>query len=441
MKKSILTAAAALLMCSAQAVTVTADVNLDGEVTVADVTAIYDKILGNNVSATVAARSDVNNDGETTVADVTKVYNVILGVEAAEPEAEYLAGGDISLLTLYEQRGAKYYDTSGATITSPLAHFADKGWNVMRVRLFVDPANAPDDDKEEGVKQDLEYVKALGKRIKDAGFKFALDLHYSDTWADPGQQTLPNRWKGCTAAQLADSVYAYTSYVLQELKSAGATPDLVQTGNEVTYGMLWPTGHVYTSNSAPSGGSWTYFSSYLASAARAVREQCPKAKIIIHVEMARSDNPRNFFNTLESYNADYDVIGLSYYSAYHGNINTLNNVLNNLEADHPNKDIMIMEFAYGYAWALPGTKSDCDLSSTYPYSSTGQNAFTADVIAMLKNHSNVKGIFWWWPEANECGINWSTSHVTAAWWNGSLFDNSTGKAQPALQTLATFLDR
>ena len=99
-------------------------------------------------------------------------------------------GGDISMLTAYEQQHAAYADLNGKTIASVLDFLKEQGWNTMRVRLFVDPSQ----DSDKGVVQDLQYVKSLGKRIKDAGLLFMLDFHYSDTWADPGQQTAPASW-------------------------------------------------------------------------------------------------------------------------------------------------------------------------------------------------------------------------------------------------------
>ncbi len=106
-----------------------------------------------------------------------------------------VVGGDISLLTQYEQHGAKYYDKNGQRINNMLGFFKEQGLTAMRVRLFVDPSKASADDKGQGVCQDLEYVKALGARIKAAGFKLMLDFHYSDSWADPVKQFTPDSWK------------------------------------------------------------------------------------------------------------------------------------------------------------------------------------------------------------------------------------------------------
>lgn len=407
------------------------DVNGDGAVTAADVTALYDVMLNNDY--TNAIYPDINGDGVVTAADVTSVYEVLLN---GYPVPERLVGGDISMITKYEQNGAIYKDRNGNTISNILPYFGEQGWNAMRVRLFVNPENASSTDKEEGVIQDLPYVKALGKRIKDAGYALVLDLHYSDSWADPGKQTVPAAWSGASVADLQDSVYNYTKRVMQEMIAAGARPDFIQLGNEITGGMLWPTGQVYPTGGAPDGGSWENFAAYQHSASTAVRETSPETKIILHVEMHNINQPGGFFGNCESYGVDYDVMGLSYYSAYHGTFANLNAVLNKMEAAS-SKPIMIMECGYGYAWALPGT--NYDLTATYPYSNEGQKNFTVAMIAALKQHSRVKGLFWWWPEANEFNIPWS-NHVTGSWWNGSLFNNNNGIAQDALYEMKQFIE-
>ena len=407
------------------------DVNGDGAVTAADVTALYDVMLNNDY--TNAIYPDINGDGVVTAADVTSVYEVLLN---GYPVPERLVGGDISMITKYEQNGAIYKDRNGNTISNILPYFGEQGWNAMRVRLFVNPENASSSDKEEGVIQDLPYVKALGKRIKDAGYALVLDLHYSDSWADPGKQTVPAAWSGASVDDLQDSVYNYTKRVMQEMIAAGARPDFIQLGNEITGGMLWPTGQVYPTGGAPDGGSWENFAAYQHSASTAVRETSPETKIILHVEMHNINQPSGFFGNCESYGVDYDVMGLSYYSAYHGTFANLNAVLNKMEAAS-SKPIMIMECGYGYAWALPGT--NYDLTATYPYSNEGQKNFTVAMIAALKQHSRVKGLFWWWPEANEFNIPWS-NHVTGSWWNGSLFNNNNGIAQDALYEMKQFIE-
>ena len=428
MKPLLKTIALFLTLTATQAAwALTGDVNGDNIVNGADVTALYGVLLD---GTTVNGNADVNNDGSINGSDVTALYNILLN--PVEPKPERLAGGDISMLPRYELNGARYYNSAGTRVTNMLAYYKEVGWNAFRVRLFVNPTNANND----GVLQDLAYVKTLGKRIKDGGFQFMLDIHYSDSWADPAHQTLPAAWKSLSTEQLTTKVHDYTVEVLSELKAAGAEPDLIQTGNEITYGMLWPTGHVWPAGGGQDGGSWDTFVGYLRAASSACREQCPDAKIIIHAAMTKnSNNPINFYKTLKPYNLDYDVIGLSYYPAYTGSIAVLETVLNNIESTEPNKDIMIVETGYSYAWAMNDTSYD--LSSTYPYTEEGQRKITADIVAKIKTHPRVKGIFWWWPEQNDY---YTYPQVTASWWNASLVDSRNGHILSATAEIANFLN-
>lgn len=366
-------------------------------------------------------------------------YIIVAALMSVGANAQKYAGGDISLLTKYETNGAEYADHDGNPITSPLTFFKDEGWNLMRVRLFVDPANASTSAKGEGVCQDLEYVKALGKRIKDAGFAFMLDFHYSDTWADPAKQWTPKDWLSLTNDQLYDQIYAYTKSALEELVAAGATPDYIQTGNEISYGMLWGA-EGSNANRCYSGSSanWERFATLLKRAGQACGEVCPQAKIVLHTErVAQSDVLKNFYTQMEAYGVSYDIIGLSYYPYFHGDLQTLETALTTMESSFPDKEIMIVEAGYPYKWEVGG--STFDYTSTYPYSDEGQKKFTEDLITKLKAHNNVNGLVWWWPEANEHGLDWSTQRVTDGWYNSSLFDNETGRATSALSALRDFL--
>lgn len=154
----------------------------------------------------------------------------LIGINTFNISAQQrLLGGDISMLTKYEQAGTVYRNSEGKK-TDALKLFKKEGWNAMRLRLFVDSNQAPEENKDEGVCQDLDYVMKLGKRIKKAGFQLMLDFHYSDTWADPGKQFTPASWQGASAEALADSVYQYTKRSLIAMKKAGAEPELIQVG-------------------------------------------------------------------------------------------------------------------------------------------------------------------------------------------------------------------
>lgn len=364
---------------------------------------------------------------------------VLLSASALTAGAQNLTGGDISLLPSYEEKGAQYFDHSGNAIPALLPYLKQQGWNAMRVRLFVDPSNATDEEKKQGAIQDLDYVKPLAKRIKDEGFKLILDFHYSDTWADPAKQWTPANWLSTDDSNLGNQLYEYTKDALQQLKDAGATPDYIQTGNEISFGMLWGArgtqdNRCYTNSPA---ANWTRFTTLLRQATKACREVCPEAKVILHSE--RSCDPTvllDFMSRMQKAGVDYDVLGLSYYPYFHGSLTTLSSTLSQVENSYSEKKIMIVETGYPAHWAISG--STYDFSSTYPYTDEGQKNFTDDLIAALNRHANVTGLFWWWPEANEYGIDWQNA-VTSGWYNSTLFDNQTGRAYSSLSELKNFV--
>lgn len=351
-------------------------------------------------------------------------------------QAQKYVGGDISLLPTYEEHGAKYMDKNGQTISNLLDFLKEQGLNAMRVRLFVDPSLASDEAKGQGVRQDLEYVKTLGKRIKDAGMQFLLDFHYSDTWADPGNQSTPQLFISVNTPA-TEYIYQYTKDCLTAMVEAGATPDFIQTGNEITYGMMWDSGCKVEANSAWDGykdDHWDSFSTALKNAGKACREVCPNAKIIIHTErIANIPQITDYYQKIDKYGVDYDIIGTSYYPYYHGKMEQLDKALTQFETNFPNKQIMVVETGCAYHYEV-GDKD----KQYYPLTYEGQRQFTSELVATLNKHPKVSGLFWWFLEANEYGLDWKTQRVTDKWYDASLFDNETGCALPALYELKAF---
>ncbi|ETD18236.1 MULTISPECIES: glycosyl hydrolase 53 family protein [Prevotellaceae] len=369
----------------------------------------------------------------------TSCLSCLLLLSVTGTDAQKYVGGDISLLTKYEENGSKYLDRNGNTIGSLLQYCKQEGMNAMRVRLFVDPANASSVDKGQGVCQDLSYVKTLGKRIKEAGLKLMLDLHYSDTWADPAKQWTPKAWLTLSDEALYTRIYDYTKEVLQQMKAADAEPDFIQTGNEISYGMLWGAkGSAANRCYMGSNSNWARFTTLLANAAKACREVCPQAKIILHTErVAQTDVLKNFYDNMQTAGADYDIIGLSYYPYFHGSLAALETAVATIESGFTGKQIMIVETGYPLKWPVPGTTYD--YTSVYPYTDTGQRQFTRDMITMLNKHKAVTGLFWWWFEANEYAHT-GTAQVTTNWYNAPLFDNETGRTTSAFYEMKRFLD-
>ena len=349
-------------------------------------------------------------------------------------------GGDISLLQSYEDNNVMFYDQKGLRKRDLLQYMKsdDVGWNALRVRLFVNPEKKdPNGNPDPQVCQDLDYVVRLCKRIKSEGFSLMLDFHYSDTWADPANQWTPAEWLSLSNSELRTKVYEYTKECLQRLVDEGAAPDFIQTGNEISFGMLWgPVDHNSNVNrcyaNAPNS-YWTRFINLLKEAVKACREVCPQAKVIIHSErVADAGFMKNYYTRLSE--VDYDIIGLSYYPFWHNSLSVLSSSLEMLAKDFPDKTVQIVETAYYYQG---DHTHEYDFTSQWPYTPEGQNAFTQDLVDELKKHSNVNGLYWWCPEENGSGPN---NAVMLHWLNRGLWDNSTHRALPALYVLKNYLD-
>ena len=351
---------------------------------------------------------------------------------ASAVQAQKYVGGDISCLSDNETKNAQYLDFDGKACPA-LDLFKQEKLNAMRVRLFVNPSDYPNNDP--NCCQTLDYVKALGKRIKDAGFKLMLDFHYSDTWADPAKQWTPKSWETLSDEELYTKIYDYTKDVLQQMKDAGATPDFIQTGNEISYGMLW--GKEGSSSLKKcymgSNANWDRFTTLLKNAGKACREICPDARIILHTERATQTNVlTNFYDRMKTDNVDYDIIGLSYYPIWHNTVATLETAIKTLESKYTDKDIMIVETGAAYSW-LP---KDVDYTPVYKATEAGQKKFIDEVIDMLISHDKVTGLFWWWMEYNP--YPWADTKMDD-WWYAPLYDGNTGKPLAAMSSLKDFL--
>lgn len=248
-------------------------------------------------------------------------------------EIPYTVGADISWLQSQEDRGTEFSD--GGVKGDALEILRDNGFNYIRLRLFVDPRSELGYSRREGY-CDLEHTLQMAQRIKQAGMMFLLDFHYSDNWADPQKQIMPQAWQTYSYMEVQEALYNHTREVLEALVKQGTAPDMVQVGNEVSTGMLWPYGSVRHSFEGLCG--------LLKEGVRAVREVTPEAAIMLHVALGgQHEESVRFFEAMNRYGVEYDLIGQSYYPEWHGTLEELEFNLRDL-ATRYHKPIIVVEY-------------------------------------------------------------------------------------------------
>jgi beta-galactosidase len=183
---------------------------------------------------------------------------------------------------------------------------------------------------------DLQHTLQMAKRIKAAGMKFLLDFHYSDYWADPGKQYKPAAWKNMSFDQMKQSLYDFTKQVITALKQQGTTPDMVQIGNEINHGMVWPEGSIASVNN---------LAQLISAGTAAVKSVDPNIEIMLHVALGGQNEETVFFiDNMIARNVRFDMIGLSYYPQWHGTLDDLRDNMNDLVRRY-NKDIVVVEYS------------------------------------------------------------------------------------------------
>jgi arabinogalactan endo-1,4-beta-galactosidase len=360
---------------------------------------------------------------------------------AKSPPSPFYLGADISTLSEVEREGGIYRD--GDKPGDALAIFMKNGWTCFRLRIWVNPRR--------GV-NGLEYTTKLAKRIKDAGGTFMLDFHYSDWWADPQKQNKPAAWANLDFDSLVEQTQSYTSNVIKTLKDAGATPDFVQIGNEITGGLLWPDAQVRVPLSTVKVFSgdvtvikppepyddvkqWNHLIRVLKAASAGVRSAVSPedhVRIVVHIDCG-GDWPvtRWYFDHLTEAGVDFDVIGQSYYPNWHG---TLENLRDNLRQtiQRYHKDVIVVETAYPSRETHPSPAAAKNM--IWPQTPEGQKQFLADVIKTVKEapEGHGIGVNYWHPEAT-----YIPARAAGRWGRpdaNSLFDNR-GNPLPAMNVL------
>ena len=263
---------------------------------------------------------------------IDKTYQ--LNGEAAKPRpVEKMMGADISFLPQLEARGIKFSDKG--VEKDAILILKEHGFNYVRLRIFNEPANDSGYSPKKGF-CDLEHTKQMAKRVKAAGMKLLLDFHYSDYWADPGKQYKPAAWKGLSFGDLKKALYDYTRKVIQELKDQGTAPDMVQIGNEINHGIVWPEGNVNN----PDG-----LAQLINAGTAAVKSVDPTVVMMLHVALGGQNHESvNFIDNMIARGVSFDVIGESYYPKWHGTLDDLRDNLHDLVRRY-NKDVIVVEYS------------------------------------------------------------------------------------------------
>jgi len=340
-------------------------------------------------------------------------------------------GADLSFTLQLEAAGARWRRHGRTAPVERIMRQAGVNW--MRIRVWVDPPTGY---------STLQSAVSLARRAKRAGMKVLLDLHYSDFWADPAHQTTPAAWAAQDLHQLARTVKRYTRHALETLSRAGAPADMVQIGNEITSGMLWPLGKLYDGS---ADQNWPAFTTLLragVAGARTARVRGHRPEVMVHIDRGGDNGgSRWFYDHILDHDVDFDVIGLSYYPFWHGPLQALQDNLIDL-ANRYDKDLIVVETAY--PWTLENgdglenildTLDELPDADIWPPTPKGQLAyFTA-----------LRGVFGKVPGGHGLGfMAWEPEWIPGVGWTpgeGNPNDNLTlfdfnGNSLPAMEAFS-----
>lgn len=376
---------------------------------------------------------------------------------------DFSMGIDISTIQKIIEGGGKFYNSEGKR-ESIYKLLRDNGFNYIRLRLWNEPFQYDSEGKRlsyGGGACDIETIKEIAVDAKGLGFKMLLNFHYSDFWADPAYQVIPKMWKNIeTAEGISKALYDYTYETVLTFCAAGAKPDMVQVGNEITSGMFLQKGGEddgtfdkagyakYISSrteasgavSAPyiRGNGKTNLVMYVKSGAEAVKAVDASILVMLQLakEMTETDFMKEFYHTFDS--VPFDIIGLSYYPRWHGSTASLKHALMLLSEEFPDKRVAVAEVSYAYTYEY--NENACNqfdeqfALADYEVSVQGQANLYRDVIAAVAEvGAACFGVFVWegaWLPIK--GVGWA-SHNTKSSWSNQAFFGYGGKVLPSIE--------
>ncbi|GAB1308015.1 arabinogalactan endo-1,4-beta-galactosidase [Urechidicola sp. KH5] len=323
------------------------------------------------------------------------------------PNAFYL-GTDLSYVNELEDFGATY--RKNGNLIDPFTLFSEAGSSMVRVRLWHTPPKGY---------SDFEDVKKTMLRAKAAQMETLLDFHYSDFWADPQKQEIPATWAHITdTEELAETVYNYTYNTLEQFRTAGVVPTMVQIGNEINIEVMQYPG------STPGPINWDRNSTLLQSGLNAVKDfnsnYNTDIQTLLHIAQ-----PENAFWWFEQAYQNgltaFDIIALSYYPKWSDySLDQIDTAIASLQTQF-GKPVFIVETAYPHSLQNVDNANNIlgndALISGYPATAQGQLDYLIDLTNEVKN-ANGLGVLYWEPA-------WVTSNTQTAWGEGSHWDNAT----------------
>ena len=316
---------------------------------------------------------------------------------------DFFFGVDLSYVNEMDDCGAEY--RANGELVDAFELFSDRGANLVRARLWI--------DAEWTDYSNLEDIKRTFHRANQAGMFTLLDFHYSDNWADPSKQAIPDRWKGLSEEELVQAVYEYTYQTLLDLDRNNLLPDFVQVGNETNSGLLKEV----------SGLDWPRDAALFNAGIQAVRDLSQEAnkeiKIILHV--AQPENAGWWFSEAQDHGVvDFDIIGLSYYPQWSMfSITDLGAHVTYLRETFQ-KEVMILETAYLWTMAAVEETASNILNRGirgYPFSPQGQRQFMVDQTQAILSNGGL-GVVYWEPA-------WVSTQCSTRWGQGSHWENAT----------------
>ncbi|GIM88325.1 glycoside hydrolase family 53 protein [Paractinoplanes toevensis] len=334
-------------------------------------------------------------------------------------------GADLSFLPQLEEAGVRYRDLAGRVRPAERI-FAAAGANYIRLRVWVDPPDGYSDKAR---------ALHLARRAKRAGLKILLDPHYSDFWADPGKQPIPASWP-TDLPGLLKKIRSYTRELVRDFARQGTPIDMIQIGNEITNGILWPAGQLYL----PDGTQqWLAFTDLLKAGRRGALEGQPDAKIVLHIDRGgKLGDTRWFFDNITGYEVPFDIIGQSYYPMWHGSLAELQANLIDSEQRY-DKPVLIAELAYPWTFEdgdgrgnIVGADTVLPDADRFPATPAGQAGFYEAVRDVLKQVPDGRGLgFLAWEPEWIPGVGWQPG-AEASNDNLTQFD-FTGRALPSIR--------